>query len=62
MSSHQTLIELEHVALGWKDKIALRDISGCFNRGSLTAIVGPNGAGKSTLLKGLTGQINPLKG
>ncbi|ASR88327.1 MULTISPECIES: metal ABC transporter ATP-binding protein [Alcaligenes] len=62
MTSTQTLIELDHVALGWKDKIALRDISGCFTRGSLTAIVGPNGAGKSTLLKGLTGQINPLKG
>ncbi len=58
----QTLIELDHVALGWKDKIALRDISGRFTRGSLTAVVGPNGAGKSTLLKGLTGQINPLKG
>ncbi|HRL20570.1 MAG TPA: ABC transporter ATP-binding protein [Alcaligenes sp.] len=57
-----TLIELDHVALGWKDKVALRDISGRFNRGSLTAVVGPNGAGKSTLLKGLTGQINPLKG
>ncbi len=62
MTVNQTLIELDHVSLGWKDKIALRDISGCFNRASLTAIVGPNGAGKSTLLKGLTGQINPLKG
>jgi branched-chain amino acid transport system ATP-binding protein len=57
MSSHQTLIELEHVALGWKDKIALRDISGCFNRGSLTAIVGPNGAGKSTLLNSMMGSL-----
>lgn len=56
------LISLDQVFLGWRDKIALRNISGVFTQGSLTAVVGPNGAGKSTLLKGLTGQINPLRG
>ncbi len=56
------LISLDQVFLGWRDKIALRNISGEFIQGSLTAVVGPNGAGKSTLLKGITGQINPLRG
>ncbi|MCX5590038.1 metal ABC transporter ATP-binding protein [Alcaligenes endophyticus] len=56
------LISLDQVFLGWRDKIAVRNISGVFTQGSLTAVVGPNGAGKSTLFKGLTGQINPLRG
>lgn len=58
----QTVIELDHVSLGWRDKIAVRDISGQFLKGGLYALVGPNGAGKSTLLKGLMGQVSPLKG
>lgn len=57
-----TAIELDQVSLGWRDRIAVRDVSGAFARGSLTAIVGPNGAGKSTLLKGITGQLSPLRG
>lgn len=56
------VIELDQVTLGWRDRVAVRDISVRFARGSLTAIVGPNGAGKSTLLKGLLGQISPLRG
>lgn len=55
-------IELDEVSLGWRGRIAVRDVSGVFERGSLTAVVGPNGAGKSTLLKGITGLLNPLKG
>lgn len=55
-------IQLDHVWLGWRDRIAVRDADGCFRRGSLTAIVGPNGAGKSTLVKGITGVISPLRG
>lgn len=56
------IITLEHVSLGWRDKTALRDISGQFLQGGLYALVGPNGAGKSTLLKGLMGEITPLQG
>src|SRR5690625_3909873 len=55
-------ITLEHVWLGWRDRIALRDITDQFNSGSLTAIVGPNGAGKSTLVKGIMGVISPMRG
>jgi len=55
-------IELDQVSLGWRDRVAVRDVSGAFGRGTLTAIVGPNGAGKSTLLKGIMGVLNPLRG
>ncbi|CAM5186283.1 hypothetical protein CDEN61S_02124 [Castellaniella denitrificans] len=37
-------IELQQVWLGWRDRIAVRDASGVFPMGSLTAVVGPNGA------------------
>lgn len=55
-------IELDDVCLGWRDKMAVRDLSGRFPEGSLTAIVGPNGAGKSTLLRGIMGWVSPLAG
>ena len=55
-------IELEEVCLGWRDKMAVRDLSGRFIKGSLTAVVGPNGAGKSTLLRGIMGWVSPLAG
>ena len=55
-------IELDQVWLGWRDRVAVRDVSGAFERGSLTAIVGPNGAGKSTLIKGIMGLLSPLRG
>lgn len=56
------IIALEHVSLGWRDKVAVRDISGQFLQGGLYALVGPNGAGKSTLLKGLMGELAPIQG
>lgn len=57
-----SVIELDQVSLGWRDRIAVRDVTGAFARGSLTAIVGPNGAGKSTLIKGIMGLVSPLRG
>lgn len=58
----QAVIELDEVSLGWRDRVALKDVSGAFSQGSLTAVVGPNGAGKSTLVKALMGALNPLSG
>jgi len=59
---HHLAIELDQVSLGWRNRLAVRNVSGTFACGSLTAIVGPNGAGKSTLLKGMTGNLAPLRG
>lgn len=57
-----SVIELDQLSLGWRDRVAVRDVTGAFARGSLTAIVGPNGAGKSTLIKGIMGLVSPLRG
>lgn len=58
----ESVIELDQLYLGWRDRLAVRDVSGVFEHGSMTAIVGPNGAGKSTLIKGILGQISPVRG
>lgn len=58
----QAVIALDQVSLGWRGRVAVRDLSGQFAPGSLTAIVGPNGAGKSTLIKGMMGLLAPLRG
>jgi len=55
-------IELQQVWLGWGERVAVRDASGTFLQGSLTAVVGPNGAGKSTLVKAMAGRLSPLRG
>lgn len=55
-------ITLERASFGWRGQVAVREASGCFQPGSMTAIVGPNGAGKSTLVKGLVGALRPLGG
>lgn len=49
-----TLLNLE---VRYGSHVALKNITGSFQTGSLTAIVGPNGGGKSTLLKALMGLI-----
>ena len=56
------LITLDNVTVRYGRQTALHEISGGFQKGSLTAIAGPNGAGKSTLLKLIAGQIRPKSG
>jgi len=55
-------VTLDNVTVRFGRHVALRDISGKFHEGSLTAIAGPNGAGKSTLLKSIFGALKPQKG
>ncbi|NYT38076.1 ABC transporter ATP-binding protein [Allopusillimonas soli] len=58
----EAVIELDQVSISWRERLAVRDISGAFVRGTLTAIVGPNGAGKSTLVKAIMGLVSPVRG
>ena len=55
-------IRLENVSIAYAKNLAVKNISGSFEAGSLTAIAGPNGAGKSTLLKGLMGDLKLQSG
>ncbi|XP_024877228.1 ATP-binding cassette sub-family G member 1-like [Temnothorax curvispinosus] len=45
------------------EKKILRNVTGHFESGKLTAIIGPSGAGKTTLLKVVSGErLTDLKG
>nr|WP_226376624.1 ABC transporter ATP-binding protein [Musicola paradisiaca] len=56
------MIALHSLSFGYQGQSALGTIDGCFEPGSLTAIIGANGTGKSTLLKTLAGLLPPLAG
>lgn len=56
------LINLHGVTVRYGNHIALQDVSGQIQAGSLTALAGPNGAGKSTLLKAIAGILTPVSG
>ncbi len=55
-------ITLHDLTVAYDRRPAIHHLDGCFEPGSLTAIVGPNGAGKSTLLKAIVGVLSPAAG
>ncbi|MGV6393213.1 zinc ABC transporter ATP-binding protein AztA [Pseudomonas caspiana] len=55
-------ISLKDLTVAYERRPAVHHITGCFETGSLTAIVGPNGAGKSTLIKAIAGTMKPAAG
>ena len=55
-------IGVQNLSVRLGGRVALRDVTGTFAPGSLTAVVGPNGAGKSTLLHALAGLTRPYRG
>ncbi|HVJ52936.1 MAG TPA: ABC transporter ATP-binding protein [Aliidongia sp.] len=55
-------IAVENLTVAYERHPALHHVSGCFEPGSLTAVVGPNGAGKSTLVKAIAGTIRASGG
>ena len=55
-------ITVSRLTVAYDRRSAIKDIDGCFEAGTLTAVVGPNGAGKSTLIKSLVGILKPASG
>lgn len=45
------MIEIEHVAKSFGEKVVLRDVNAAVQDGEVFAIIGPSGSGKSTLLR-----------
>ncbi|AFE52515.1 putative ABC transporter ATP-binding protein [Rickettsia prowazekii str. GvV257] len=56
------VIEAEHIAKKFNNKILLSDFSFKVPRGAIVGIIGPNGAGKSTLFNIITGKVMPDSG
>jgi zinc/manganese transport system ATP-binding protein len=52
-------IRFDRVTLNHGRVAAVRDLSGAFVPGSLTAVVGPNGAGKTTMLRAMA-RLHPI--
>jgi phospholipid/cholesterol/gamma-HCH transport system ATP-binding protein len=58
----EVVVEFDHVALRFEEKIVLRDISFRLERGETKVILGVTGSGKSILLKLAMGLLSPDSG
>ena len=56
------VIEAEHLAKGFGDKLLIDGLSFKLPPGGIVGIIGPNGAGKTTLFRMITGQDQPDEG
>jgi ATP-binding cassette, subfamily F, member 3 len=56
------VLRLEEVAIGYGDRVLLRDISLTLRAGERRALVGPNGSGKTTLARTVAGELPALAG
>lgn len=55
-------LEINDLTVAYNGTAVLRDVSGRFPAGELSAVVGPNGCGKTTLLKTIAGLVEPEHG
>ena len=58
----ESLLALDHVAIGYGRRVVLTDVSVTLRRGSFTGLLGANGTGKSTLIKTILGILPPVAG
>lgn len=56
------VLMVEHVTIGYADKVLARDISFILRRGECLGIIGPNGSGKTTFLKTILNKTPALAG
>ncbi|MGE7092650.1 ABC transporter ATP-binding protein [Lysinibacillus sp. NPDC048646] len=57
-----TVLELEHVAIGYSSTLIVEDLSVAIPKGQISTIIGPNGCGKSTLLKAVARVLRTQEG
>ena len=54
-----TIVEVRHGAISFKETKALKDVSFSIKEGEIFGFLGPSGAGKTTTIKLLTNQLKP---
>jgi len=56
------MLEVKGLSVGYKELIAVQDVSFAVRRGEVVSLVGSNGAGKSTILRTIAGLLRPRRG
>jgi len=56
------VVEAEHVAKGFGDRLLVEDMSFALPPGGIVGVIGPNGAGKTTLFRMIAGEEAPDAG
>jgi len=62
VASHEVIIKVENLTIGWDDVVLQRDASFEVERGEIFAILGGSGCGKSTLMRYMIGLEMPKSG
>ena len=56
------MLELKGLSVGYKDVLAVQDVSLTVRRGEVVSLIGSNGAGKTTVLRAIAGLLRPRRG
>ena len=62
MDTSDYILQLERLAVGYREKVLIGEISFSVSRGEMVTLIGPNGSGKSTILKTVAGLLKALGG
>jgi phospholipid/cholesterol/gamma-HCH transport system ATP-binding protein len=62
MNTHEPVIEVKNLSVGFDGTAILRDVSFSILPATITVILGGSGCGKTTLLRSLIGLIEPMAG
>ncbi len=56
------MLEVKGISVGYKELLAVQDVSFTVQKGEVVSLVGSNGAGKSTILRAISGLLRPKRG